>query len=385
MVIGGGPAGLMAADTLSKAGVSVRVCEAKPSVARKFLMAGKSGLNLTKDVAFDDLLEGFNTSAARLRAPLQKMDAQHVQHWARHLGQPVFTGSSKRVFPKVMKASPLLRAWLGQMDIDLRTGWRWLGWDGALARFATPDGERLIEADVTILALGGASWARLGSDGSWASALAAQNVPLVPFQPVNMGFVVDWSDHMQRHFGTPVKGVALHVGSQTERAEFVISARGIEGGGIYLVSKPMRDGAPLTLDLLPDQSVEHIRQKLARRGKASLTNHLRKSLRLPPVKQALLMEFGRPLPDDLAPLIKALPIKHSGPRSMDEAISTSGGISWDGVTDDLMLKARAGVFCAGEMLDWDAPTGGYLITGCLATGQHAAQGALRYLQARARA
>lgn len=382
LVIGAGPAGLMAADTLAKAGVSVTVAEAKPSVGRKFLMAGKSGLNLTKDEPFETLLNGFNSSAPKMRAALGAFDAQRVQAWAAQLGQDVFTGSSGRVFPKAMKASPLLRAWLSQMSVEIKTGWRWTGWDGVDACFDTPEGPQQIQADVTILAMGGASWARLGSDGEWSTQMQARGVPLVPFAPVNMGFQVPWSDHMAPHFGSPVKGVVLSAGRQSARGEFVISQTGIEGGGIYVMSKEMRDGASLHIDLMPDWTLERLRARLAHKGKVSIGNLLRKRLNMPAVKQALLMEFGRPLPDDLAPLIKGLELRHNGPRPIDEAISTSGGVSWDGLTDDLMLRDIPSVFCAGEMIDWDAPTGGYLITGCLATGQWAAQGALKYLQAR---
>lgn len=377
LIIGAGPAGLMAADVLSAAGHKVVVAEAKPSVARKFLMAGKSGLNLTKDEAFEPFLAHYGPAADNLRPMLAQFCPKQAVAWAEALGQEMFTGSSGRVFPKVMKASPLLRAWLARLTaqgVEIRTRWRWCG---ERYLFDTPEGQQRLTPAVCVLACGGASWARLGSDGAWANWLTA---PKAPFQPANMGFEVAWSPHMARHFGTPVKNLILRAGDQQLRAEFVISERGLEGGGIYALSRPMRAGAPLILDLLPDLSLEEIRARLARpRGKASRANHLRKTLKLSPEKQALLMEFGQPLPDDLAPLLKALPVTHSGPRPMDEAISTAGGLRFDGLTPALMLADQPGVFAAGEMLDWEAPTGGYLLTACLATGLWAGQGAADWL------
>ncbi|MEM8537362.1 MAG: TIGR03862 family flavoprotein [Pseudomonadota bacterium] len=380
LVIGGGPAGLMAAEVLAGAGHQVLVADAMPSLGRKFLMAGKSGLNLTK--VEDEFNAAFGHLPRAMAKALDAFGADAVMRWAEGLGQPLFVGSTGRVFPKAMKASPLLRAWLARLQnsgVSFRTRWRWDGWDGPSARFQTPDGAVTVNAQATILAMGGASWARLGSDGAWATHLAAT---VAPFAPVNMGFDVAWSSHMQRHFGKPVKAVALIAGTARSRGEFVISERGIEGGGVYMVSRAMRQGAPLYLDLKPDWDIAKLRAALARpRGKASLANHLRKAARLDPVQWALLQEFGRPLPDDLAPLIKSLPLRHAGPRPLDEAISTAGGVRFDALTDNLMLTHRPGVFCAGEMLDWEAPTGGYLITGCLATGRLAAQGARAYLAA----
>ena len=378
LVIGGGPAGLMAADEMAAQGLSVVVAEAKPTVARKFLMAGKSGLNLTKDEPFERFLAAYEEAVPALRPMLEAFGPEEVRGWAEGLGQELFTGSSGRVFPRVMKASPLLRAWLGRLDgmgVEVRTRWRWVG-EADGFQFDTPEGVQVLRPDVTVLACGGASWARLGSDGAWSGWLDA---PLSPFQPANMGFLVNWSSHMAKHFGAPVKSVVLKAGDQRVRAEFVVSAQGLEGGGIYAVSRRMREGHGLTLDLLPDLSVDEVRKRLARpRGKASLANHLRKVLKLDPVKQALLMEFGRPLPEDLAPLLKALPVRHAGPRPMDQAISTAGGIRLDALDDGLMLKDRPGVFAAGEMLDWEAPTGGYLLTACLATGRWAGQRAAEF-------
>ncbi len=377
LIIGAGPAGLMAADVISAAGHSVVVTEAKPSVARKFLMAGKSGLNLTKDEPFEAFLSHYHEAAPTLRPMLEAFGPKDVTAWAEGLGQEMFTGSSGRVFPKVMKASPLLRAWLTRLSdqgVEIRTRWRWTG---GSYRFDTPDGPQEIAPKVCVLACGGASWARLGSDGAWADWLKAS---LAPFKPANMGYEVDWSPHMERHFGAPIKNVTLTAGDTSLRAEFVLSERGLEGGGIYAVSRPMREGATLTLDLLPDMTIADIRARLSRpKGKMSRANFLRKALKLSPEKQALLMEFGQPLPEDLAPLIKSLPVTHTGPRPMDEAISTAGGLRFDAVDASLMLKNRPGTFAAGEMLDWEAPTGGYLLTACLATGRWAGLGATNWL------
>lgn len=377
LVIGAGPAGLMAAEEMARAGLSVTVADAKPSAGRKFLMAGKSGLNLTMDEPAERFLPYF-AEWPQMMNIVAGFGPQEVRRWADDLGAETFSGTSGRVFPRSMKASPLLRAWLARLSdlgVAVRTRLRCTGRVGGGFVFETPDGPETLTADVSVLAMGGASWARLGSDGSWASWIGAE---VVPFQPANVGLEVAWSPHMERHFGSPVKGARLSSGRLSTRGEFVISRRGLEGGGIYSISKEARSGAPVTVDLLPDLSADEVAARLARpRGKSTVATHLRKTLKLDPVKLALLQEFGRPLPQgkQLAALLKQLELRHSGPRPMDEAISTAGGLAWGALDAGLMIKAMPGVFAAGEMLDWEAPTGGYLITGCLASGRHAGRAA----------
>jgi uncharacterized flavoprotein (TIGR03862 family) len=378
LVIGAGPAGLMAAREMARAGLRITVAEAKPSVGRKFLMAGKSGLNLTKAESFADFLRAYGTRAEVLRPMLETFGPDAVQDWSRGHGQEVFTGSTGRVFPVAMKASPLLRNFLNELSdlgVTIRTRWRWIGWqEGAL--FDTPEGPQTVAADVAVLACGGASWARLGSDGAWAAHVAPE--AFAPFKPANMGFDVAWSPHMARHFGQAVKGVQLRAGDARSRGEFIITSNGLEGGGIYEISANLRAGHPLILDLLPDLDEGRIKDKLARtKTRDSLSNRLRKALRLDPVKRALVMEFGRDT-NNLPRLIKTLPIPLTAPRPMDEAISTTGGLRFESLDETLMLRDRPGVFAAGEMLDWEAPTGGYLLTACFATGFWAGRHAARY-------
>jgi uncharacterized flavoprotein (TIGR03862 family) len=304
--------------------------------------------------------------------------------WAEGLGQPVFTGSTGRVFPVAMKASPLLRAWLerlGATGAELRTSWRWVGFESDKLAFQTLQGPRLVQPSVTVLALGGSSWRRLGSDGAWVPWLRARGVDLAPWQPANVGFLVPWSAHMTRHFGAPIKGVALSAGGQVERGEFVISARGIEGGGLYPLAPVLRAGAPLQLDLVPSMSVAQVTDRLSRsKPGESLANRLRK-LGLSPAAIALVHEAGRPPvePADLAARLKHLPLALEGPRPIDEAISVAGGITAASLSPDLELAGLPAIFAAGEMLDWEAPTGGYLLTGCLATGRWAGEAAARRL------
>jgi uncharacterized flavoprotein (TIGR03862 family) len=386
LVIGGGPAGLMAADALLSLGVPVLLTDHKPSLARKFLMAGKSGLNLTKMEPFEAFLAAYGPSGDWLRPMLSDFGPEQVRAWAEGLGQPCFTGSTARLFPEAMKASPLLRAWLSRltdMGLEVRTRWRWTGREDGFV-FETPEGPVHLAPKVTVLALGGASWARLGSDGEWRDAFSRSGIPLEPFAASNAGLCVDWSAHMAQNFGKPLKNIAFHAGQLSHRGEAVISARGLEGGGIYPLSPALRAGESLTVDLLPDLTVGEIGARLARpKGKQSLSNHLRKALKWPAVSQALLMEMARPLPgdpQDLARLIKALPLHHAGLRPIDEAISTVGGVPEAAVNGGLMLREWPGVFCAGEMLDWDAPTGGYLLTACFATGLWAGRHAAEYLQ-----
>lgn len=385
IVIGSGPAGLMAAQELAQAGCAVTVVEAKPSAGRKLLMAGKSGLNLTKAEELSELLKAYDEAEAWLTPMISGFDAKAVRSWAEGLGQKTFTGTTDRVFPVAMKASPLLRAWLALLDglgVSLRTRWRWVGWDGDSLAFDTPEGAQHLDANVTVLALGGASWSRLGSDGNWAAILAAKGIDLAAFAPANAGLTVNWSAYMKPTMGQPLKGVSFKAGSLVSRGEAVISSRGLEGGGIYSISKAVRQRADLSVDLLPDVSVDDLTKRLSRpRGKSSWANHLRKTLKLGAARTALLQEFGRPLPQSpemLAKLVKTLPIKHAGLRPLDEAISTAGGVTQSAVDSGLMLKQLPGVFCAGEMLDWEAPTGGYLLTACLATGRTAGRAAAQW-------
>ncbi len=383
LVIGAGPAGLMAAEELLAAGMDVTIADAMPSAGRKLLMAGKSGLNLTMDAPLKTFLAAYDRD--EIRRIVADFGPEAVQDWARGLGIQLFTGSSGRVFPREMKASPLLRAWLGRLgDAHLLTRWIWRGWKQDALVFDTPDGRQLKRPDVTILTLGGASWPRLGTTGGWVEILADKGVEITPLAPANAGITVEWSPHMQRQFGVPVKVATLTAGDVKVRGEFVISSHGLEGSAIYAVSKAIREGARLSLDLLPDLSLQEVQSRLARpRGKASLGNHLRKTFRLDKARLALLNEFGRPLPDStaLARRLKALPVRHAGLRPIEEAISSAGGVAFSGLDQWLMLTAMPGVFVAGEMLDWEAPTGGYLLTACLATGRHAGRGAARHLMA----
>ena len=414
-VIGGGPAGLMAAERLVARGASVDLFDAMPSVGRKFLLAGKGGLNLTHSEPFDTFVDRFAERRAEIEPMLQGFGAEQVRAWARGLGVNTFVGSSGRVFPVDMKAAPLLRAWLHRLrgaGVRFHMRHRWTGWgpgEGAQhgLRFDMPTGELVAPFDAVVLALGGGSWARLGSDGAWLPLLEARGVLVVPLQPSNCGFDVarrtpdgkllpGWTEHFRGRFaGHPMKTVALSLharaGSLFKQAgEFVITQSGVEGNLIYALSALSRDAiaaqghAVVHIDLLPGRSAEFVRDEVARpRGPRSRATHLKSRLGIDGVKAALLHELlPREViadPARLAAAIKALPLTLLAARPLIEAISTAGGVRFDALDDGLMLRALPGVFCAGEMLDWEAPTGGYLLTGCLATAVAAADGVTRYL------
>ena len=400
-IIGAGPAGLIAAETVASAGARVVVHDRMPSVARKFLMAGRGGLNLTHGEPLDSFLARYGDAPQLLRDTIEAFPPQRLRDWAHGLGQETFIGSSGRVFPKAFKASPLLRAWLARLDsLGVRFALRhqWSGWneDDAL-RFETPQGPQTIAPRATILALGGASWPRLGSDGGWREILSAQGIAISELKPANCGFRVAWSEAFQEKFeGRPLKNVALGFGTHTSRGEMVITKDGIEGGGIYALSAALREGvaatghAVLTIDLRPDIALPDIVARLSRpRGKQSIATFLRKALTLPPVAIGLLHEAANRRgvklaalpPDEIAALVRALPVRIEGAASLARAISTAGGVSFAEIDPDFSLRRRPGVFVAGEMLDWEAPTGGYLLQASFATGVAAGRGALALLGA----
>ena len=392
-VIGAGPAGLMAAERLARGGAQVVVHEAMPSVARKLLMAGRGGLNLTHSEPPERFVERYGPAQGLVEGWLAAFTAADLRAWADDLGAATFIGSSGRVFPRAMKASPLLRAWLGRLEglgVEVRTRSRWTGWRDAAQTFATPDGERTERPDAVVLALGGASWPRLGSDGGWRPWLEARGVAVTPFAPSNVGFDVAWSPVLiDRFAGQPVKGVALTHGDRTVRGEMMLTRYGVEGGAIYALSAGLREAlardgtAMLSVDLRPDLSVEALAARLARpRGKDSVTNWLRKAGGLSPAAVALLREIPGEVPlgaDKLARRIKAVRLTLTGIQGLERAISSAGGVARDQVDGRLMLKALPGVFVAGEMLDWEAPTGGYLLQASFASGVVAAGGALDWL------
>ena len=395
-VIGGGPAGLMAAEALAAAGVQVDVYDAMPSVGRKFLQAGVGGLNLTHAEPLDAFLTRYGARRATLETLLGTFGPEDLRAWAAGFGIETFVGTSGRVFPKEMKAAPLLRAWLKRLraaGVRFHLRHRWKGWgaDGALV-FAAPDGDVTRCADALVLALGGGSWARLGSDAAWVPLLQARGVEIAPLKPANCGFEVPWSAHFRERFaGQPVKPVTAWMEDGTPvQGEFVVTEQGIEGGLVYALSAPLREAiaaqgsATLHLDLAPNRDVPRLVQDLSRpRGSQSLANHLRKQAGIEGVKAGLLREvLGKELPaaPALAASLKDLPLKITATRPLDEAISSAGGVSFAALDRRLMLKAMPGVFCAGEMLDWEAPTGGYLLTACFATGRAAGEGALDWLR-----
>ena len=398
-IIGAGPAGLMAAEVLARGGANVTVYDAMASAGRKFLMAGRGGLNLTHSEPLPAFLARYGAAAAQLTPAIAAFPPDALRAWSESLEQPTFIGSSSRVFPVAFKASPLLRAWLRRLDglgVRLAPRHRWTGWgDQECLTFATPDGVRTVTARATVLALGGASWPRLGADGAWADLLKARGVAIAPLRPANCGFTVAWSDVFKDRFeGQPLKGVALSIDGRMVRGEAMITRAGIEGGGIYALSSILREAvmahgtATLFVALRPELDFAVLTAKLsAPRGKQSLTSFLRKMLHLSPVAIGLLLEAalaqGRPLATmataEIAALINAVPIALNGVAPIARAISSAGGIALDEFDEHFMLRRLPGVFAAGEMLDWEAPTGGYLLQACFATGVAAGQGALSFL------
>ncbi|MBR1332052.1 BaiN/RdsA family NAD(P)/FAD-dependent oxidoreductase [Bradyrhizobium ottawaense] len=398
-VIGAGPAGLMAAEVQAQGGARVTVYDAMPSAGRKFLMAGRGGLNLTHSEPLSEFMARYREAAPKLQATIEAFSPEALRAWSEALGEPTFVGTSGRVFPKAFKASPLLRAWLRRLDasgVRFAFRHRWTGWDdeGRLV-FRAPDGVAVVTANATVLALGGASWPRLGSDGSWADILAAKGVAISKLRPANSGFTVAWSDVFRDRFeGQPLKGVALTIGAHTVRGEAMITRSGIEGGAIYALSAELREAVPslgpatLSIALRPDLDAAALTTRLSgTRGKQSLANFLRKAAQLSPVGIGLMQEAaivsGRPLaafsPAELAHLINAIPVQLTGVAPIDRAISTAGGITFDELDGSFMLRKLPGVFAAGEMLDWEAPTGGYLLQASFATGAAAGRGVLAWL------
>lgn len=389
-IIGGGPAGLMAAQALAQAGIAADVFDAMPSVGRKFLLAGRGGMNITHSEPYEQFVTRYGARSAVLKPMLDAFTPDDVRAWVHSLGIDTFVGSSGRVFPTEMKAAPMLRAWLHQLresGVQFHQRHRWLGWQDGALRFATPDGERTVQADAVIFALGGASWARLGSDGAWVPLFAERGVNVAPLRPSNCGFDIAWSQHfVEKYAGSPLTTVA----ARGKKGQFVITATGIEGSLIYALSAALRDellangSAHLELDLLPDLSAERVLDEASKpRGSRSMASHLQGRLGIKGVKAGLLHEaLGKEdyaNPQRVAQALKALPLTLRATRPIDEAISTTGGIRFDAL-DGLMLKSRPGTYIAGEMLDWEAPTGGYLLTACLATGLAAGRQAAAFLK-----
>jgi uncharacterized flavoprotein (TIGR03862 family) len=402
-IIGGGPAGLMAAEAASAAGAQVDLYDAMASVGRKFLLAGKGGLNLTHSEPSDKFLSRYGARRAQIAPLLASFGTDALKAWARGLGIETFVGTSGRVFPKDLKAAPLLRSWLRRLrkaGVQFHVRHRWIGWDeqGAL-RFTTPEGNRSVQANAAVLALGGGSWPKLGSDASWVPLLMGRGLCIAPLQPANCGFDVGWSEHFRTKFaGQPVKSVAIimrtSIGAESwHPGEFVITETGVEGGVIYAVSAFLRDEllakgvATLHLDLAPDRDVPRLTHDLSRpRGKRTMATHLQRQAHIEGVKAGLLREvvskedFADPA--HLATAIKSLPLRLVAPRPLEEAISTAGGVPFEALDERLMIRTLPGIFCAGEMLDWEAPTGGYLLTACFATGRAAGAGAVEWLKKR---
>jgi uncharacterized flavoprotein (TIGR03862 family) len=395
IVVGAGPAGLAAAEVLAGAGVSVVIHERMPNPARKFLLAGRGGLNLTHSEPLDDFLTRYGAACEQLEPAIRAFPPEALRAWCEGLGVETFIGSSGRVFPKSMKASPLLRAWLARLaslKVQLVARSRWTGWEGENPVFEGPAGRRMEKPDVTVFALGGGSWPRLGSDGSWQDAFIARGAEVEPLRPSNSGFLATWSDIFKSKFaGEPLKRALFSFDGREARGEAMITRHGIEGGAIYALSSVLRDAidakgsAVLEIDLLPDIPSEALITRLSGGAKESLANRLRKAS-LSPAAASLLREdvFGAALPSNpasLAERIKAVRIRLTGISAMDRAISTAGGVNWESLNSDFSLKADPAIFVCGEMLDWEAPTGGYLLQACFATGRAAANGALERLTA----
>jgi uncharacterized flavoprotein (TIGR03862 family) len=398
-VIGAGPAGLMAAEVLAQGRARVTIYDRMPSVGRKFLLAGRGGLNLTHSEDLGPFLSRYGAAMPHLRAAIEAFPPAAVRAWCEGLGQDTFVGSSGRVFPKAFKTSPLLRAWLRRLDdacVAFKLRHHWVGWDDhGHATFDMPDGRVSLRADAAVLALGGASWPRLGSDGGWVDAMAGAGIALAPLRPANCGFVANWSEVFRERFeGQPLKRIGLSFRGQSVRGEALITRQGLEGGGIYALAAPLREAiaaageAVLHVALRPDLTVTELQRRLeAPRHKQSLSTYLRKTVNLSPPAIGLLHEaivstpgrFAEMDAPDLAALINAVPVRLVGTAPLDRAISTAGGISFDAIDDAFMLRARPGVFVAGEMLDWEAPTGGYLLQASFATGVAAARGVLAWL------
>jgi uncharacterized flavoprotein (TIGR03862 family) len=397
-VVGAGPAGLMAAEVLANGGAQVIVYDRMPAAGRKFLLAGRGGLNLTNNESLERFIGRYGPAGVRLREAIAAFPPERLRAWSEGLGQETFVGTSGRIFPKRLKASPLLRAWLKRLDaagVSLKPRWRWVGWDaeGAL-RFETPAGPEIVRPDATLLALGGASWPRLGSDGSWAGILTAAGIAMAPLRPANCGVLVTWSKVFRDLFeGEPLKRIGLSFEEHSVRGEALVTRTGLEGGGIYALSGWVRDAIdagrdPLVhVDLRPDLSADALAKRLdAPRGKQSISNVLRKALKLAPVAIGLLQEahvgasvrLSELSAAEIARLIKSVPVRTAGIAPIARAISTAGGIPFDELDEQFMLRRRPGVFVAGEMLDWEAPTGGYLLQACFATGVAAGRGALAW-------
>jgi uncharacterized flavoprotein (TIGR03862 family) len=407
-IIGGGPAGLMAAERLARPGIEVHVYEAMPSLGRKFLRAGVGGLNITHSEPLDAFIARYS-QPERLAPLIRAFGPAQVLAWLHGLGFETFTGTSGRVFPVGMKSSPILRAWLKRLEdagVVFHLGHKWVGFtDSKVSRlstfqrqetlesivFDTPDGLQPIQADAVLLALGGGSWPKLGSTGGWIPILEAYGIPISPLRPANCGFDVAWTDHFQTKFnGAPLKAVTVTFKDVCKQGEFIVTKDGVEGSLIYALSAPIRDEieqsgqAVIRLDLAPDWSTEKLVERLSLpRGSRSMGSHLQKTVSISGVKAGLLWEFVAredfQSPEKLAAAIKSLPIPLLRPRPLAEAISSAGGVRFEALDETLMLKALPGIFCAGEMLDWEAPTGGYLLTGCFATAHRAADGILGYL------